>query len=133
MGKSSDQSLSSSSTNTSDDDTKSSVQKATEKNNNLDKNLSRENIVESNDNQIEDKVLKSNSEPPSLTEKVAKVNGTPRRDSLDDYASPKRYEGYIPRFKDRVSPFGFVRDSIDVVSKRNTTKTQVMMILKVVF
>merc|ERR1712106_127419 len=52
--KSSDQSLSSSSTNTSDDDTKSSVQKATEKNNN-DKKLSRENIIESNDNQIEDK------------------------------------------------------------------------------
>ncbi|CAL4062002.1 unnamed protein product [Meganyctiphanes norvegica] len=121
--KSSDQSWSSSSTNTSDDDTKSSVQEVAEKNNNLSKVVPPKNIVESNENQVEDKVSRSNSEPPSLSEKLAKVNGTPRRDSLDDFASPKRYEGYIPRFKDRVSPFGFVRDSIDVVSKRNTTKT----------
>ncbi|XP_068242855.1 F-actin-monooxygenase Mical isoform X2 [Palaemon carinicauda] len=64
---------------------------------------------------------KSMSEPPSLCENKPKMNGEQRRDSLDDYMSPKRYEGYIPRFKERMSPFGYVRDSLDV--KRNSLKS----------
>ncbi|KAK7067265.1 [F-actin]-monooxygenase mical3 [Halocaridina rubra] len=64
--------------------------------------------------------VKSMSEPPSLCEGKPKLNGERRRESLDDYISPKRYEGYIPRFKERMSPFGYVRDSLDV--KRNSAK-----------
>ena len=64
---------------------------------------------------------KSMSEPPSLCESKPKLNGEQRRDSLDDFISPKRYEGYIPRFKERMSPFGYVRDSLDV--RKNSTKS----------
>ncbi|XP_071535359.1 uncharacterized protein Mical isoform X2 [Panulirus ornatus] len=63
---------------------------------------------------------KSMSEPPSLNESKHKLNGE-RCDSFEDYASPKRYEGYIPRFKERMSPFGYVRDSLDI--QKNSPKS----------
>ncbi|XP_047476303.1 F-actin-monooxygenase Mical-like isoform X2 [Penaeus chinensis] len=64
---------------------------------------------------------RSISEPPSLSESKPKLSSEQRRDSLDDYVTKSRYEGYIPRFKERVSPFGYVRDSLDV--RRNSTKS----------
>ncbi|XP_042866389.1 F-actin-monooxygenase Mical-like isoform X3 [Penaeus japonicus] len=63
---------------------------------------------------------RSISEPPSLSESRPKFSSEQRRDSLDDYVTKSRYEGYIPRFKERVSPFGYVRDSLDV--RRNSAK-----------
>ncbi|ROT83316.1 hypothetical protein C7M84_023523 [Penaeus vannamei] len=46
---------------------------------------------------------RSISEPPSLSESKPKFSSEQRRDSLDDYVTKSRYEGYIPRFKERSS------------------------------
>ncbi|KAK8384350.1 hypothetical protein O3P69_009264 [Scylla paramamosain] len=64
---------------------------------------------------------KSMSEPPSLSEPRARMNGERRHDSLEECTSPRRYEGYIPRFKERMSPFGYVRDSIDMQKSSSRT------------
>ncbi|KAK8728739.1 hypothetical protein OTU49_009120 [Cherax quadricarinatus] len=124
------ESKSSESTSTELDDTsQGSVQEA--QNNNMAENESKElkDVVNKTKPHIshvmksmsESHVPKSVSEPPSLSETRPKLNGEHRRDSLDDYTSPKRYEGYIPRFKERMSPFGYVRDSIDI--QKNSTKS----------
>ncbi|XP_042224057.1 F-actin-monooxygenase Mical-like isoform X2 [Homarus americanus] len=127
---SSSESKSSESTSTEmDDNSQSSVQEA------LNNNMAEHDNKEVKDPDIKFKMSmshisksmseshlpKSTSEPPSLSEIRPKVNGEHRRDSLDDYTSPKRYEGYIPRFKERMSPFGYVRDSIDI--QKNSTKS----------
>ncbi|XP_045594784.1 F-actin-monooxygenase Mical isoform X2 [Procambarus clarkii] len=123
------ESKSSESTSTEMDDTsQSSVQEA--QNNNMAEhesievkyllNKSKSHLPRLSKSMSESHVPKSTSEPPSLTEIMPNLNGEHRRDSLDDYMSPKRYEGYIPRFKERMSPFGYVRDSIDI--QKNSTK-----------
>ncbi|XP_066979109.1 F-actin-monooxygenase Mical isoform X3 [Macrobrachium rosenbergii] len=114
-----DKSSESTSTEMDDDTSHSSVQEYL---NNSTKGKGKKSLQDKN---IEEKKPcqepKSMSEPPSLCESKPKLNGEQRRDSLDDYMSPKRYEGYIPRFKERMSPFGYVRDSLDV--KRNAIKS----------
>nr|XP_027239473.1 uncharacterized protein LOC113830461 [Penaeus vannamei] len=64
---------------------------------------------------------RSISEPPSLSESKPKFSSEQRRDSLDDYVTKSRYEGYIPRFKERVSPFWICEGFPDV--RRNSTKS----------
>ena len=55
---------------------------------------------------------KSLSEPSSFAD--SKNESEKRRESLESYSSPKRYEGYISRFKDRPTPFSYARDSLDI-------------------
>nr|XP_027209346.1 protein-methionine sulfoxide oxidase mical3a-like [Penaeus vannamei] len=103
-----------------EDSSQSSVQEA------LNNNIIKEDSVPLLENSPEEakdipEEPRSISEPPSLSESKPKFSSEQRRDSLDDYVTKSRYEGYIPRFKERVSPFGYVRDSLDV--RRNSTKS----------
>lgn len=115
----SSESKSSESTSTELEDTsQSSVQEAPHNMAEPDNKKDQQKVIESRSPTLDQS--KSMSEPPSLNESKQKVNGE-RCDSFDEYTSPKRYEGYIPRFKERMSPFGYVRDSLDI--QKNSPKS----------
>lgn len=59
------------------------------------------------------------SSPPQTTEPKSLTNYKMERSSSASNATAKRYEGYIPRFKDHRAPFSYKRESLD--KKENLT------------